>query len=364
MRTGPTTLLLACCLLGGAAAASAQAVARNIQAATDVQRRQEIAAMPSFVEGEVPPMYEGESSDLGPQRLVTAKPAKPRMKWFEAWADSQIFYTSNFGFTEPDGDPDPIDTTMLVSTAEFALSPEWALGGGRFNPRLGYRHQWFNYDVVENDRQLNRSDFDIQTVFLELKHSLPGDRWRFGTGFEWSRYLGHEAPIEDYAEFYKEFMPFWRAQYVHPFGENSLLAAEYFGNLHVTEVTPTQDILSQQSWWVGSVADSAVLTDPRRCAYINDRMEHMLTVSWAQQVFARLVLRPYYRFMYTDYLKGDWGDRNDTLNTVGVIVSYGFTDWASVRAFVSYDHHESDDETIPDYRKLDTGGGVSFSVRF
>jgi hypothetical protein len=316
--------------------------------------------MPPLSMEEAPALYEGESTDIGPQRLVNFKAPRPKIRWFEVRADSQMYYTSNFGFTEPDANPDPIDTSILVSTAEFALSPAWDVGGGRFNPRLGYRHQWFNYDVLENDRQLNAADFDIETVFLEFNHSLPGENWHFGAGAEWSRYLGHESPVDDYAEFYKEFMPYWRAQYVHPFGEKSLFSAEYYGNVHVTEVTPTQDALREQGLWY----DGMVLTDPRRCAYINDRMEHMLTISWMQQVLPNLYLRPYYRFMYTDYLKGDWGDRNDTLNTIGLMTSYSLTDWASIRAFISYDYHQSDDETIPDYRKLDTGGGLSVALKF
>jgi predicted porin len=57
-------------------------------------------------------------------------------------------------------------------------------------------------------------------------------------------------------------------------------------------------------------------------------------------------------------------DRNDLYNTVGLAVVYNFNEWASVRAFVSYENRNSSDDSVADYNKLDAGGGLTFMARF
>lgn len=369
---------LAALALGIAAQAFGQVgTLPQISTAAEMQRRQtlmtETQRSIQQSQEEAPALYDEEFADVGRQFLVKVK---PRRTWVEARVDSQFYYTSNFGYTEPGTDPDPIDTSVLVSTAEAAISPTFDISGGKLNPRIGYRHQWYNYDIVENNLDidgvgfgLNNFDFDIQTIFAEARYTFPGGDWYAFVGAEFNRYLGHEGPIDDYAEFYKEWLPYLGIQKSFSLGERSLFAIEYDAYLHVSEVTPASDILTADGIPLLTVDENGDLTpyaqfDPRPNAYINDRMDHILTVSFAHMPIENVILRPFYRFMYTDYLKGDWGDRNDTIQTIGLIATWNLAQWCQLRGFISYDHHESDDERIPDYRKWDAGSGVTLSVRF
>lgn len=372
-------LLAALALVGSLPASAQVGTLPQISTAAEMQRRQSLMTNPlhgtttQISQEEAPSLYQDEFDDVGRQFLVKVK---PRRTWVEARVDSQFYYTSNFGYTEPDTDPDPIDTSVLLSTAEFAISPTFDLGGGKLNPRLGYRHQWYNYDIVENNIDidglgfgLNNFDFDIQTVFAEARYTFPDQEWYCFIGAEWNRYLSHEQPVNDYDEFYKEFLPYLGIQKSFPLGESALFSIEYDAYLHVTEVTPASDLLTADGIPLFTVDDSgnpvpAAQFDPRPNAYINDRMDHVLTLTFAYMPLESVILRPFYRFMYTDYLKGDWGDRNDTIQTIGLVATWDLAKWCQLRGFISYDHHESDDERIPDYRKWDAGSGVSLSVKF
>lgn len=283
-------------------------------------------------ETDIAPTLPGESvEDTGPQFLVRAK---PRRQWFEAIADSQFYYTSNFTLNEEGTFVGEEDTAMLVSTAQFALCPVFDVASGRISPRLGYRHQWYNYDIVENEGRNNAFDFDSQTVFAEINWYLPGDDWRIFGGFEWRRLLGHEGPSPDYAEFYKEYVPYWGADRFFRFADWGMLQLRYESQVHLTAVDPMPD------------------------ASINDRIEHYITINYAHAIRPDLVVRPFYRFAYYDYLHGTWGDRNDTIHSLGVTVTWRIASWLDLRVFFVYDHKESDDELVPDYRKFDAGPGV------
>lgn len=281
---------------------------------------------------ETAPTLPGESvEDTGPQILVKAKLKKP---WFEAIADSQFYYTSNFTLNEEGTFVGEEDTAMLVSTAQFALAPVLDIGTGRINPRLGFRHQWYNYDIVENEGRNNGFDFDSQTVFGELNWYLPGDDWRVFGGFEWRRLLGHEGPSPDYAEFYKEYVPYWGVDRFFRFSDWGMLQLRYETQVHVTAVDPMPD------------------------ASINDRFEHYITINYAHAIRPDLVVRPFYRFAYFDYFHGIWGDRNDTIHSLGATITWRATSWLDLRAFFAYDRKDSDNELVPDYRKFDAGPGV------
>lgn len=279
-----------------------------------------------------PELYEGESSDVGPQFIVRTK---PRRKWVEATVDSQYYYTTNMLLTEQR----PIDTTILVNTVQVALAPTpFDMGEGQFAPRLGFRYQWYNYGLDNTNNQLNNYDFDVETVFTDLRYKFK-DNWYVAAGFEWNRLLAHEGPTSDYAEFYKEYNPSWTIGKFFPISDSMFFAAEYQGVYHLTVV------------------------DPNPAQNINDRIDHGVRLSFTQELIPNLYLQPYVRFLYTDYVNVN-GSRNDYLFSVGTSFSYALTQWASIRTFVSYDLKQSDDPAFADYWNINAGGGVTLNLSF
>ncbi|PAW77985.1 MAG: hypothetical protein B9S32_08785 [Verrucomicrobia bacterium Tous-C9LFEB] len=297
-----------------------QQVDTRIQTATDASN--ELA----------PELYEGESSDVGPQFIVRSK---PRRKWVEATVDSQYYYTSNMLLTEQN----PIDTTILVNTVQVAIAPTpFDMGGGQFAPRVGFRYQWYNYGMDNTTNQLNNFDFDVETLFTDLRYRFK-DNWYVAAGFEWNRLLSHEGPTADYTEFYKEYNPSWTIGKFFPISDSMFFSMEYQGIYHLTVV------------------------DPLPAQNINDRIDHGVRLSFTQELIPNLYLQPYFRFLYTDYVNVN-GSRNDYLFSVGTAFSYALTQWASVRTFVSYDVKESDDPSFADYTNVNAGCGVTLNVSF
>lgn len=280
-----------------------------------------------------PELYEGESSDVGPQFIVRTK---PRRKWIEASVDSQYYYTSNAFLNEKA----PIDdTTILVNTVQVALAPTpFAVGEDQFAPRLGFRYQWYNYGLDSTTNQYNNLDFDVQTLFTDLRYKFK-DNWYVAAGFEWNRLLAHEGPTADYSEFYKEYDPSWTIGKFFPITDSMFFSVEYQGIYHFTVVDPTP------------------------AQNINDRIDHGLRLSYTQELIPNLYLQPYVRLLYTDYVNVN-GSRNDYLMTIGCAFSYAINEWASVRTFASYDMKESDDPLYPDYTNVNAGTGVTLSISF
>ena len=321
----------------------AQTAQRSIEQVEQVSRlrdlRRSLMDIPDTMR-KAPAISEDELEDVGPQYLLKVKPSR---EWFEALFDSQYYYTSNFNLNEEESEFNQvgeIDTGMLVSTAQFAFAPTpFRVGNGWLGPRVGYRHQWYNYGLDNTENQLNNFDFDTQTIFGEVTYSFL-ENWFARVGLDWTRLLNHEdvGNREDYSEFYKEYLPEWEIQRLIKLSPESLFIVGYEGNYHHTEV------------------------DPFPNAYINDRMDHILTLSYLHQLTPNLILQPYYRFTYTDFWEN--GDRNDFLHSFGFLVSYYFNRWSSLRLFVNYDNRESDDPLVPDYEKVDAGVGASLIFRF
>src|SRR6266852_4534359 len=168
------SLLLFCCY---EAAAQVPGALDQVDSAQQ-RRKAEQSAHSSMKEGEAAAeLFPGESSDLGPQSVLRMK---ARKTWFEALADVQYFYTDNMFLTEHNKQ----EAGVLVSTAQIALAPTpYELGPGRFSPRLGYRHQWFDFglDGAKFDGstfRLNQFDFNAQTIFTDGQWAR--GNWIFG----------------------------------------------------------------------------------------------------------------------------------------------------------------------------------------
>lgn len=303
-----------------------------IQQQEQIRRFEEQKRPLLTLEGEetAPELYPGENEDVGPQRILRVQ---PRRKQIEAAVDSQYFYSSNILLTE-----DASGSALFVNTAHLAWAPDpFELGENLLVPRLGFRHQWYNYGLDGHDNQFEDFDFAAQTLFAESVYRF-ADKWQAIISLDATRLLDQDH----YHEFYKELVPGWGLQRLFPITDRQMFVLGYRGYYHFSEV------------------------DPPSASTANDRHDQILSALYSLELMPRLYLQPFYRFQYTGYT-GDLGgrSRNDYLQSVGLTLGYWFNRWSGIRTFVSYDHKESDDyPATPDYRKLDAGGGVSLILRF
>jgi hypothetical protein len=276
-----------------------------------------------------PELYPGESADVGPQYLLIQQ--MMRRSWVEGALDVQYYYTSNALLTERDKQ----GTGLLVSTAWAAFAPTpFKLGDGELAIRAGYREQMYNYGLDSTQNQLNNLDFNVSTVFAGARW-LWREQWIFGLGAEYNRFLSHQ---DDWNEFYTELLLAWGVERVFSFSERTQLSLAYAGGYHWTH------------------------TDPIPTSDVNNRLDTILSVTLTQELLSRLLLQPFYRFQVTHYTESS--TRTDIYNTVGVSLSYLFTEWASVRIFASYEVRNSNDDSVQDFQNLNAGGGITFAVRF
>jgi len=224
---------------------------------------------------------------------------------------------------------------------ELALAPTaYPLGGGQFAPRIGYRHQWFDYGLwcatIDNTNfKLREFDFNAQTAFADARWSR--DNWILEAGFDYQSLM----TAESYEQFYQEYVPRWGLQRLFPLCESSVLAVGYAGDYRFTDEDVPFFIPSD----------------------LNDRTDHSLFVNFTTAVCKHAVVQPYYRFKYTHFTD-DLVDRDDYLHSFGIAVHCFLTRNISVRAFVNYEILESSNQFVPEYNKLDAGGGVNFNIRF
>ena len=275
-----------------------------------------------------PALYPDEDSDVGPQSILRVK---PRHDWFQALLDTQLSYTDNLLFQEG-GKPE--SASVFVNTAQLALTPPaWGTHDTTWFPRVGYRHQWFNYGLFEGDHVKNNFDFEAQTAFGDVACRFHD--WQFKLGLEWTRLLG-----VNFQEFYREYAPQLSVQRVLRVNERSAFVMGYLGSYRLTDVDPTPGF-----------------NDRDRL----DRWDHVLIASYNRSITSRLVVQPFYRFQFTDYAHLH---REDLLHSFGGSVAWFFTDNLFARGYVSYDLKQSNDPLVPEYRKLDTGAGLSFGFKF
>ncbi len=297
------------------------------------------SALKRAISAQAPELYPGEIDDVGPQFLISreqpgtdGKTSAPQPhRWIEAFADTQLFYTSNALLTEKGNQ----DTNVMVITLQAAVTPPpFPLAGGTASARIGYRHQWWLYSLDNTENQLNNFDFAVSTAFVSLRNSWD-EKWVATLNLDYNRYLSHDT---DWAEFYTELSPSWSLERNIPLTEKCLLTAGYYGAWHWTQ------------------------TDPMPVQHINDRLDSALGITITAELLPRLLAQGYYRLQWSHYSENS--DRNDMYNNLGIALIYSFNDWASVRTFVSYENRNSTDPVIADYGKWDTGGGVMFSMRF
>ena len=281
---------------------------------------------------QVPELFPGEIEDVGPQFLV-ARPeaAQPAHRWFDGFIDTQFFHTSNALLSEKGNQ----DTGVMVITAQAAFNlPPMEVAGGILSPRVGYRHQWWLYSLDNTSNQLNNFDFALGSLFIGFRHSWD-EKWVATASLDYNRYLSAD---NDWDEFYTELAPNWTLERNIPFGETAQLTIGYYGAYHFT------------------------YTDPQPTSNINDRLDSAIGFTYTQELMPKLFIQPYYRLQWSHYTENS--DRNDMYNNLGVSLVYMFNEWASIRGFVNYENRNSTDDTVTDYHKWDSGGGVTFTAQF
>ncbi len=316
-----------------------------VQQVDSVQQRRQIEQTTrSYQAGEsAPELYPGEYTDVGPQSVLAFK---PRQTYFEAWADSQYFYTDNMFMNQHD----KTGADVLVSTAHFALAPSpYELAGGKFAPRLGYRHEWYNFGLASDKQvqaydfqaqslkqvRLHEFDFNAQTAFIDGRWMR--NNWIVEAGFNYQRLLTWSG----LDEFYRESVPHWGVRRIFRLDQTKALTIGYNGDYRFTETA---------------------LPPPSFSDNFYDRTDHSLSVTYTQSLCQSATVQPYYRFQYTHFTKGE--SRNDYLHTFGLALYCSITSQIGLRAFVGYDIMDTNSQLAPDYKKLDAGGGLNLTIRF
>ena len=318
-----------------ATTALAQSPERSISAMQGANTRTKATTLlkRAITEQIAPELYPGEMDDVGPQFLLvpTQGAAAPAgHKWFEAFIDTQLYYTSNATLTENGN----ADTGLMVSTLQAAINlPTFDLLGGQVAAKAGYRHQWWLYSLNDSGSGLNDFDFAVSTIFLQARHTF-GEQWAAGLGLDYNRLLSRE---NDWTEFYTELVPSWYVERNFAFGEKAALTAGLYGAYHWTHTD-----------------------DP--IAHINDRLDTSIGIAYSYELAPGLIAQPYYRIQWSHYTANS--DRNDLYNTLGFGLNYALGEHASLRTFIGYENRESTDTLIADYGKWDSGAGLTLSVRF
>jgi hypothetical protein len=340
-----TALVFMACFSLMSSRARAQVSAQVQQMDTVNERRQIESAAHSAETGQsAPDLYPGEQSDVGPQSVLKVK---PRRSWFELSADVEYFYTDNMFLerTNTQG------ADVLVSTIQFAVAPSpYALWGGDFFPRLGFQQQWYDFGLASDHAvnffdfqtktpktgHLSSFDFNAQTIFADGRWTR--DNWIVDAGASFRRLMDTES----YSQFYREWVPHWGVQRLFPLGDKNLVTVGYEGDLRFT---------------------GASFPPPHTGDDFDDRIDQSLFANYTYSLCRYALVQPFYRFQYTRFLK-DTEVRQDYRHSLGLAIYCFLTPQISVRTFVGYDLMNSSSHRVPDYRKLDAGGGLNLTFRF
>ncbi len=336
-----TSLMLTGALCLGGANAFAQ-TPPAVNQADAVKRQQELekqllqATKPGSVEMDAPELFQGELKDVGAQSILKVKQQRTS---FEAAFDSQFFYTSNQNLTE-----DATGTTLFVNTAQLAYSPPpIQTSHGAFIPRVGVRHQWFNYGLGDRPASKGDVDFDIQTAYAETRWSFR-QNWVAELGAEWSRLINHSPNYTTYRQFYSEWLPRVGLTRQVPFSETRYLTFSWQMNYHLSD------------------SPDALLSAPPAPRNTNDRLDNSFLAAYTHTLNPKLTMQPYYRLMLTRF--GGQTGRFDYLHTVGLSAYLTLHEKVSLRSFLAYEIRDSDTALVADYSKFDFGAGLNLNFRF
>jgi outer membrane receptor protein involved in Fe transport len=348
--------------LAQAPGTTAQAADNAIRQAELLQREQaareqqsQAVAQPAAQEGDVPETYPGENADLGPQMLLKQK-GPQRKPLFEFSTDTMFTWTSNaLGDPKVKGNARQ-DTGAVAQTFSLALAPEpIALAGGKLSLRTGYRHLFYMYDVSNKSAPLNGNNFEMSTLFVGANFNFK-ENWNAGLGLDYNRLLFQKRPWDlaqrpldpsNWSEGYVEYNPNWSLSRNIGLAEKLNLSVSYTGGYHFSRT------------------DTSPL-DTNDYSKSGDKLENGVSLSLIWVPLEKLLLIPSIRFTHYAYTQGQRleGHRQDRALSPGLTVMYSLTPRISLRFSVSSEFRHSTAPENSGIRKLDAGGGVSFSVKF
>lgn len=322
-------------------------------------------------EEQVPEIIPGDREDMGPQYIVQKKQIR---RWWDVKLDTQAMYTSNMLLQSNGWNNKAVDATLLASTAEFDFAPDPInINNNALFPKIGFRHQWFNYGLGDNGSMFryqgetpqddlagyNSFDYDAQTIFGSLNY-VYDQKWIFGLGFDYTRLMTHEnsdsfPQLSNYSETYKEYVPSVSVTRVFQITPITVASVGFDQKIRYTD----QDNIFPQDNIDGS---------NRRELF--NRIDSAVSLGLRQQIVPTVYAQPFFRFQYSNYNVNDhrnglnFHNREDFTYTSGVGFSWDVTDWFSVSSFGSFEKRTSTSPRIEDYTKYDLGGGLSANFRF
>ena len=307
------------------------------------ERAREVARMEREALGideEVPELFEGEVSDLGPQNILELTPRH----YFEFVADSQIYHTDNLFLT----DVNPEDAVVLVNTLQGSFIPkQYDVGTGKLIPRIGFRQQWYDLSTFGpsggDGFDYDDLDFNAQTGFLDGTYRF-GEGWSAEIGLD----IGHVGAHGGKVGSSWELAPRWRLLKRFDITPGRQLLLGYDGVYHDA---------NGDRIWVGSLIPGNAVP---RIDY-TDRIDHRLTAAASAVWRERTVVQAYYQYRLTAFQNSS---RNDHLHTIGANLNYFFTDQLSMRSFLTYDHRDTQSSPVADYDRFMVGVGLNFTLPF
>lgn len=323
------TLLFLGCASGSLLSLRAQPAA--VQQLQNNQLSRELQTLPPGLTAgtNAPDLYTGESTDVGPQRILRLA---PKRTYFDVLLDSQVYYSDNANYA---GNRNAVGSAMFVNTIQASFAPPAIdIGRGRGLANIGVSSQWYNY----GNCRIQSLDFNAQTIFANARYLL--DNWQFAAGVNLTRLVNQG----DYDETYREALPTLSVQRVIPLNERMFFSVADLVDYHFTQVP-------------------AVLENRRD---INDRLDNILSVAFTWQATRHLVFQPYYRFQYSYFQHNAQAnsDRNDFLQSAGIMAAYYFNQNVSLRTFYNYNNRQTDDHFTPDYCEMNGGIAATLDIRF
>ena len=282
--------------------------------------------------------------DSGTQRIAESRKLPFKLNFAY---DSQVYHSNNIRLAAS-GTPEQdavIFANTLALRAEFASH---AIGEGLLTPSVGFTYQRFYHGVGENN--FKDLDFDSYSVPLSL-------RYRFGKNWEATAGLTANSvySLAEYHLIYRSYSPGLGLRKLISLGENQILSLG--GNLSYSLTKADRD---------STPAGFSAFRDDR-----NDKWDASVDAAY-YYLHGKWVAGPYVRLAYTDYLHyhetsvlplaATTVDRRDITGSVGLSVSYNFTDWASARLFTNFDWRDSQGDRAFDYGYANTNAGLGLTL--
>lgn len=287
-------------------------------------------------------------TDTGTQRV-----AQPRSLPFKLTLsyDLQAYHVSNVDLV-PDNAPE--DGAVIVANAvalraDFVSRP---VGDGVLTPSVGFTYQRYYHGVGTGDH--DNLDFDAYSVPLSLRYRF-GDNWEAALGASASSVYSLDGPPK-YHRLYRAYTPTLSLRKTVALARDHILSLG--GSLSYSDTKADRD--------------SVVIVTPFR-EDRNDKYEAAadLAYYWLR---GKWVVSPYVRATWSDYLHYQENsaapapapaidvDRRDLTLSAGLSVIRNFNDWASARAFVTFDRRESLGDPAFDYGYKNLGAGLGLSL--